>query len=124
MAGASLEHVNITTDGAEETAQMLCAVFGWRIRWQGPAKGGGVSIHVGSETSYVALYTPPPGAPDAMKLDGRYNHLGVVVDDLDAAERRVMAAGLEPYSHGDYAPGRRFYFDTRAGVEIEVVSYA
>lgn len=120
---AMIEHVNITTDRAEETADVMCAVFGWRVRWQGPAKAGGRSIHVGSETSYLALYTPPPSAP-RVRDDRRLNHVGVLVDDLDATERRVKAQGLEPYAHADYAPGRRFYFLDRAGVEYEVVSYA
>ncbi|MFT4811430.1 MAG: hypothetical protein ACI9LX_004807 [Paraglaciecola sp.] len=28
-----------------------------------------------------------------------------------------------PYNHGDYEPGRRFYFNLEEGIEIEVVSY-
>ena len=120
---AMIEHVNITTDRAQETADIMCAVFGWRVRWTGPAKSGGRTIHVGSDTSYVALYTPPAGVPP-VNDDGRLNHVGVLVDDLDATEARVKAQGLEPFSHGDYEPGRRFYFLDRAGVEYEVVSYA
>ena len=46
------------------------------------------------------------------------------VDDLDATEARVVAAGLTPFNHGDYAPGRRFYFFDPDGIEYEVVSYA
>jgi len=30
---------------------------------------------------------------------------------------------FKTYSHGDYEPGRRFYFDDKRGLEIEVVSY-
>ena len=52
------------------------------------------------------------------------NHVGVVVDDLDRVEERVVAAGLTPFSHGDYEPGRRFYFFDWNGIELEVVSYA
>lgn len=51
------------------------------------------------------------------------NHVGIVVDDLDAAEARVIAAGLEPFSHANYAPGRRFYFFDDNGIRFEVVSY-
>ena len=49
---------------------------------------------------------------------------GVTVDDLGAAERRVTQAGYKITLHGDYEPGRRFYFDGPDGVEYEVVSYA
>jgi predicted enzyme related to lactoylglutathione lyase len=45
------------------------------------------------------------------------------VDDLDAVERRVVAAGLRPFNHGDYEPGRRFYFLDADGIEFEIVSY-
>ncbi|MEZ5340555.1 MAG: hypothetical protein R2706_03650 [Acidimicrobiales bacterium] len=38
-------------------------------------------------------------------------------------EARVIAAGFEPYNHGDYEPGRRFYFDDADAIEFEVVSY-
>lgn len=46
-----------------------------------------------------------------------------MVDDLDEIERRVVAAGLEPFSHGDYEPGRRFYFFDYDRIEYEIVSY-
>ena len=35
----------------------------------------------------------------------------------------VVAAGLTPFSHADYEPGRRFYFLDPDGIEYEVVSY-
>jgi catechol 2,3-dioxygenase-like lactoylglutathione lyase family enzyme len=52
------------------------------------------------------------------------NHVGLVVDDLDAAEAVVIAAGLEPFNHADYAPGRRFYVFDWDGIEFEIVSYS
>ena len=51
------------------------------------------------------------------------NHVGVQVDDLDAVEAKVAAAGLKPFGHGDYEPGRRFYFFDWNHIEFEVVSY-
>jgi len=47
----------------------------------------------------------------------------VEVEDIGAVEAKVIAAGLTPYSHDDYAPGRRFYFNDPDGIEYEVVSY-
>jgi hypothetical protein len=44
--------------------------------------------------------------------------------NLDAAEARVIAAGLRPFSHAGYEPGRRFYFLDLDGIEYEVVSYS
>jgi hypothetical protein len=48
----------------------------------------------------------------------------VCVSDLSATEKKIRAAGYETYAHGDYEPGRRFYFREKGGVEIEVVSYS
>lgn len=123
MGAASLEHVNVTTLSARETADLMVSVFGWRVRWEGPAKSGGRTIHVGTDDTYVALYTPPADLPQAER-DGQPNHVGVLVGDLVAAETKVRAAGLRTYGHADYEPGRRFYFRDGGGVEFEVVSYA
>ena len=120
---AALEHVNVTTSSARETAQLMCEAFGWRIRWEGAAKLGGHSIHVGTDGSYVALYTPPEDLKQA-RSEGQPNHVGVLVGDLDATEIKIRAAGYQPYAHADYEPGRRFYFRDRGGVEFEVVSYS
>ena len=35
----------------------------------------------------------------------------------------MVAAGLVPFNHGDYEPGRRFYFMDPDGIEYEIVSY-
>lgn len=123
MGAAKLEHVNVTTMSARETADLMASVFGWRVRWEGPAKSGGHTIHVGTDNAYVALYTPPADLPQAER-EGQPNHVGVLVGDLVAAETKVRAAGLKTYGHADYQPGRRFYFRDGGGVEFEVVSYA
>lgn len=125
MAALRIEHVNVTVSDPERTAALVESIFGWHIRWQGPARDGGRTIHIGSDEQYVALYT---GRDIAYAADdfakGRpLNHIGVEVDDLDATEARVIDAGLVPFSHGDYEPGRRFYFLDPDGIEYEVVSY-
>ena len=126
MASPRIEHVNVTVSDPERAARLMEALFGWRVRWQGPARDGGRTIHVGSDNHYVALYTGHGvtyTADDFAK--GRpLNHIGVEVDDLDAVEARVTAAGLVPFNHGDYEPGRRFYFFDPDGIEYEIVSYA
>src|SRR5580704_2135767 len=125
MSSPRIEHVNVTVSDPDRAAALMQALFGWRVRWQGPALSGGRSIHVGSDDAYVALYAPPGGADAARDFHkGRpLNHIGVEVDDLDAIEANVTAAGLTPFNHGDYEPGRRFYFLDPDGIEYEVVSY-
>ena len=122
-----LEHVNVTVANSVATAEVLCHLFGWHIRWQGLAKNGGWTVHVGGENDYLALYTPAHPAQlaaDAGGILSGLNHIGLVVDDLDATEVRIKAAGYITGNHADYEPGRRFYFTEENGVEIEVVSYA
>jgi catechol 2,3-dioxygenase-like lactoylglutathione lyase family enzyme len=123
---AVLEHVNITVTDPDRTAAMLGRLFDWHVRWRGPAKLDGLTVHVGTADQYLAIYTLDPGAPsapDSGTIVGGLNHVGIVVADLDAAETRVVAEGLMPNNHADYEPGRRFYFDDPDGVEYEIVSY-
>lgn len=122
MPASRLEHVNITVADPDAAARLMSEIFGWRVRWQGPAMSGGRSVHVGADDHYLALYAPPEGA-SAFPKGRPLNHIGVEVDDLAAVEARVVAAGLSTFSHGDYHPGRRFYFLDPNGVEYEVVSY-
>lgn len=121
-----LEHVNLTVSDPDTTAARLVELFDWHVRWSGPAKDGGYTVHVGGDADYLALYRPASAPSDAVDpgtwING-LNHVAVVVDDLDAIEARVITAGLEPINHADYDPGRRFYFVDPDGVEYEIVSY-
>jgi catechol 2,3-dioxygenase-like lactoylglutathione lyase family enzyme len=124
MAVPRIEHVNITVSDPERAAALMEKLFGWPVRWQGPAQKGGRTIHVGPESNYIAFYTGEPSYAPETFIKGRpLNHVGVEVDDLDAVEAKVIEAGLTPFSHGDYEPGRRFYFLDHDGIEFEVVSY-
>ncbi len=124
---ARLEHVNITVSDPHRAAALMGALFGWKIRWEGAAISGGYSVHVGDDDDYLAFYTPPKSTePNAVSYDicGGLNHVALVVDDLDDIEARVLAAGLKTSNHGDYEPGRRFYFHDYDDIEYEIVSYA
>ena len=125
MTAPTLEHLNLTVSDPQKTAQMLIDIFGWHIRWQGEAIYEGHSIHVGSETSYLAVYNLEDNCPtyDTHRHLAGLNHIAITVDDLDATEQKVKRAGFEPTSHADYEPGRRFYFNDHDGIEFEVVSY-
>jgi len=123
---ATLEHINITVQEPLVTAGLLVDLFDWRIRWQGEAINGGFTVHVGGDNSYVALYAPVTKIGQAGDTHNHMlgmNHLGILVDDLKDAESKVIAAGFTTHSHGDYEPGRRFYFGAIDGLEIEVISY-
>ena len=121
-----LEHVNITVPDPDGSAAVLCQLFGWHVRWSGEAKDNGYTVHVGDDDSYLALYSPKkPLTPtgDHYAQVAGLNHVGVVVEDINAVEARAKAAGYVPHSHGDYEPGVRFYFDGPDDIEFEVVAY-
>ncbi len=123
---SKLEHVNLTVSDAKKTAQMLEQIFDWKIRWQGPSMMGGYTVHIGNDQDYIALYNEDESTQPLkhdQRLEGGFNHVGILVDDLDAIEKKVEQAGLQVHSHYDYEPGRRFYFNDSDGVEYEVVSY-
>jgi len=127
MHPAALEHVNITVTNPKATAAMLTDIFGWHIRWEGPSMDNGYTVHVGSKESYIALYatgTATPNEIDSYKMTAGLNHIALTVEDLEATEKRVLAAGFETENHGDYEPGRRFYFRDDDNVEYEIVSYS
>ncbi|QDC08438.1 VOC family protein [Oceanicola sp. D3] len=124
---AQLEHVNVTVSDLDRAVALLDDLFGWKQSWRGSSIHGGETAHVGGKESYVALYRhhdQEAATQSTYHVTGGLNHIGVVVEDLDAVGARVKAHGLTPHAHADYEPGRRFYFDDWDGVEYEVISYA
>src|SRR5262245_8946418 len=102
MPQGYIEHANLTVSDPERSAALLQQLCGWRERWRGLSAMGGWTIHVGDERNYVALYTHDDGrASDRYRKGQPLNHVGLVVDDLDAAEAIVVEAGLEPFNHDD-----------------------
>ncbi len=122
MAQGRLEHANISVTDPERSAALLADLLGWKERWRGPSMMGGLSVHVGADHDYIALYTSDEVKGEYRKGEP-LNHIAFTVGDLDAAEAVVVRHGLEPFGHGDYEPGRRFYFFDWDGIEFEVVSY-
>ncbi len=56
MSTPRIEHVNVTVSNPERAATLMEELFGWQVRWKGPARDGGRTIHVGIEG---ALSRPP-----------------------------------------------------------------
>ena len=126
MAKATLEHLNFTATYPMSTAERLCRVFDWKIRWFGDSLNGETSVHVGTDDLYLAIYAPKEDVtdrPESYGTRGGLNHIGILVEDLDVAESKVISEGYIPHSHQTYEPGSRFYFHNEDGIEFEVVSY-
>lgn len=122
MPTGFLEHANLTVSDPERSSALMQKLCGWHERWRGPARDNGWTIHVGSERDYLAFYSNG-SAERSYDKGAPLNHVALVVDDLVEAERLVVEAGLVPFNHADYAPGRRFYFFDWDGIEFEMVNY-
>ena len=126
MKAAHLEHINLTVSDPKKTADLLINLFGWHIRWEGASMDDGYTVHVGTNTQYLALYAtgkPKKQQDENYKTVNGLNHIAVTVDDLAEMDTRVRAAGFSPYNFGDYEPGHRFYFNDHDGIEYEIVKY-
>ncbi|MEM7667272.1 MAG: VOC family protein [Pseudomonadota bacterium] len=126
MPKGQLEHANLSVTDPERSADLFKRMLGWQERWRGPSQKYGWSLHVGDPANgatYLALYTGDHVKGDYAKGQP-LNHVGLTVDHLAEAEKVVSEAGLEPFGHDDYDPGKRFYFFDWDGIEFEVVSYA
>lgn len=121
----ALEHIDLTVTDTNATAAILAKIFDWNIRWAGSAMNDDKTIHLGTDNTYLAFIVIEIITTQirASKPLTTFNHIGIQVDDLDAKETKFKAAGLIPYNHDDYAPGRRFCFNLDDELEIEVVSY-
>jgi len=76
MSDVRLEHVNISVQNSRKTAQDLCTLFDWHIRWEGVAGGGaGYAYHVGNHACYIALYTPNAGKVSKFQKSQPLNHI-------------------------------------------------
>lgn len=124
MPKGFLEHANITVSDPDRSSELLQKLCGWHELWRGPSQLGGWTIHVGNDHDYLAVYTKDKPVEQRYSKGMPLNHVGLVVDDLDAAERIVVDAGLVPFNHAEYEPGRRFYFFDWDGIEFETISYS
>lgn len=131
---ARLEHANINVRSIDEAIRFLTAAFPeFRVRGRG-AVDGRPWVHVGTESSYLALNEFQPDADGGtgetngaapVKFGAEpLNHLGFVVDDAEATSTRLRAAG---YREGFVAPAHRYrirkYFLDAEGNEWEFVEY-
>lgn len=125
MTKIMIEHVNISVSDPHRMAGLFIALFDWHIRWEGPSMSDGYTVHVGDDNQYIALYTNAKirKANPQHEKQKPMNHIAFVVDNLDSIEAKVKAAGLEPFGHDDYEPGKRFYFFDWNHIEYEIISY-
>ncbi len=125
MTLACIEHVNLTVQDPDKLAALFCQLFDWKVRWSGPAKDNGYTVHVGSDNRYLALYTHDSVTADNHSVfrHGTANHIGLVVDNAGEMEQKILDLGFKTKSHSDYGACRSFYFMADECLEIEIVYY-
>ena len=129
-----LEHANITVASIDASVAFLSAVYPeWKVRASGDVdteeEGRERSwLHFGSDYYYIALEENQPAhkASDSIRYWSQtINHIGLIVDDLDAACKRVeRVEGVKLGVPGEETPHRRrvYWFDG-CGVEWELIEY-
>ena len=128
-----LEHANITvrdTDAMIEFIQTALPDFTIRKRWELP---GFEWTHIGTEVSYIALMHPLNIPRESMELYHHnssatgFNHLGVVVSDVEGVRKRLLDAGYQRgFNNGDVINTKvrkSVYFRDPDGREFEFMEY-
>ena len=115
-----LEHANLMVSSIDDAVRFLKTAFPeFHIRGSGIFKGRPWT-HVGTDDTYIALNESDPGNATGVPL----NHLGYVVDDVEALADRLLEAG---YKEGIISPPhpyrKRRYFHDADGLEWEFVEY-
>jgi catechol 2,3-dioxygenase-like lactoylglutathione lyase family enzyme len=124
---ARLEHANITVRDIDAAIRFLRTAFpDFRVRFDSGASDERW-VHVGSDTSYVAITQATRGLEDAwVPYAGRpgLNHLGFEVDNVEALRARMIGAGYRDSTIGNNHPHRkRVYFLDSDGNDWEFVEY-
>ena len=128
MNTSRLEHLNVTlTDLDRATRALQAIVPQWSVRGAGTWDDGQGHLlpwrHVGDDFQYLSLYETPPGR--SLRAAGAFNHLALVVDDLDAALARLETIGI-PLDHiGGGTEHRRsaYVVIEPERLQIELVAY-
>ena len=123
---AHIEHINLSAIDPDNTARQLCDLFDWSIRWSGASMDDGYTVHVGSPSSYIAIYKNDHLISNTQRSHNtihNLNHIGVVVEDLNSIEEKAKGLGLEPFNYSAYGPCDSFYCYLEDGLEIEIISY-
>ena len=122
-----MEHANLQVRHFDDAVRFLSTAFpAFKVRSES-IRDGLRWMHIGTDETYIALnetkqesdsgWAPYSGKPGV-------NHLGYVVDDVDALRERLAAAGFKDSTYPNNHPHRkRVYFYDADGNDWEFVQY-
>jgi hypothetical protein len=116
-----LEHANLTVTDLDATLAFIQLALPDFVK-RGEGKYNGRKwVHIGTQESYLAINEESDHRP----VQGRpLNHLGIVVQDVDAVVDRLVGAGYKRSSQRYEHPYRvREYFEDAQGTEYEFIQY-
>lgn len=125
-----LEHANMTVTDLDKEVDFFKTAFPFfEIRGGGSdlVEGGEKRwLHLGTQQTYLALSELPNGAK--LSIDHTspigFNHIGFVVDDVNAIADRLSAKGYKrTYPRQEEKTRIREYFGDVDGNEVEFVQY-
>jgi hypothetical protein len=131
MRTSRLEHLNVTlTDLDRATRALQAIVPEWSVRGAGTWDDGTGATHawrhVGDDFQYLSLYEKPAGqVVEASGARVAFNHLALVVDDIDAALARLRGVGVALDHIGGGTEHRRsaYVVIEPERLQIELVAY-
>lgn len=124
-----IEHVNITVPDIDAAVAFLKIVApDFEIRNDEKPLNEKRWMHIGNKEFYFALQESPlktePKKPNQTYINYGFNHIGLVVHNLNEIEKKLIEAG---YNKGINTPKEKFrkriYYYDNAGFEWELVEY-
>ena len=120
-----LEHANINVRNLDEAKRFLTTAFpDFKVRRDAGPDEEKPWIHIGTDSTYIALSRATEHGAAANYRGPGINHLGFVVDDIDDIKQRLSAAGYKEGIVCEPHPYRkRLYFHDADGLEWEFIQY-
>lgn len=122
-----LEHANLSVTDVDAMLGFILAAFPeFRVRHDSGSADPERWVHVGDADTYIALNRARAAAQARTPsyYTPGFNHLGFVVEDLDALRARLLAGGYREEPPPKQHPARRrAYFRDPQGEEWEFVQY-
>lgn len=118
---AYLEHANLTVTDLNATIKFIQLALPDFVKRGEGMYNGRKWVHIGTQDSYLAINEDPGHNPVQRRP---LNHLGIVVQDVNAVVDRLVDAGFHRSSQRYEHPYRvREYFEDTQGTEYEFIEY-